>query len=858
MTNKRVFILNAVLGLLLLGSPTLSLLGQSISEKKASLQSSDSDLDQETERFLIQINRETLEIHQRIQQLYHEVLHLYQEQAPPEEYRLLLDQINTQKRYFNHLEQTWRELVTKGNRSEGYGLWHAPDTTLEQLIIDYGSQDYVYLIPPDVGSIKLSINSNLPIPRSSWSQMLELILNQNGVGVHTLNPYLRQLYLVKQNFSHLRLITNNRQDLEVLPPDARISFVLSPEPSEVRRTFAFLDKFINPNTTSLQFLGRDILIIGAAGEVQDLLRLNDFVVQNRGEKEYRLIPTFKLPPDEMAKILEATFDQKEDSASSPPPVAKGMSAGKAATPRSSAPPEMAGLKIIPLQNMAQALFIVGTREEVRKAEEIVRNVESQIGGARDKVVFWYTVRHSEAEELADVLYRVYSLMISTGTGMEMPPGDPDNVQNKVIVVDNNNNSDGSSLPPIPPPQKEPPLLLYQQEGFYQEGGYVVNPAPAQPRIFEPTVANNNRDNFIVDVKTGAIVMVVEADILPKMKDLLRKLDVPKKMVQIETLLFEKILNRENSVGLNLLKIGDAAMNKNVTGAFFNNLFPHHAKNAVAGNAGVTEFFMSRKGTDCGIPAFDLVYRFLLNQDDVQINSSPSLLTINQTPATIAINEDISINTGIFEVETAKGVTLKDAFTRAQYGITISIKPTIHLAQCDEDDSEFDYVTLETDVTFDTINPSRHADRPDVTRRHITNQVQVPDGETVILGGLRRKVSNDRREAIPFLGELPGLGKLFSINTMRDTNTEMFIFITPHIVKDPKEQLTCLRQELLCLRPGDVPYFLECVQEAHQYEKTRLMEGSMTLLFGRPRERYFINDPCPSSCADQGVGEYDGR
>ena len=63
---------------------------------------------------------------------------------------------------------------------------------------------------------------------------------------------------------------------------------------------------------------------------------------------------------------------------------------------------------------------------------------------------------------------------------------------------------------------------------------------------------------------------------------------------------------------------------------------------------------------------------------------------------------------------------------------------------------------------------------------------------------------------------------------------MFMFITPHIIKDPKEQLTCLRQEFLCLRPGDVPYFLECVQEALRYERTRLMEGSMTMLFGRPR------------------------
>jgi general secretion pathway protein D len=335
------------------------------------------------------------------------------------------------------------------------------------------------------------------------------------------------------------------------------------------------------------------------------------------------------------------------------------------------------------------------------------------------------------------------------------------------------------------------------------------------------------------------------------------------MVQIETLLFEKVLNRENSYGLNLLKIGDAACNINRTGLSFNNIFPSCDFDApsLLANAGVTEFFISRKKS-CNAPAFDLVYRFLLNQDDVQINSSPSLLTVNQTPATIAINEDISINTGVFEVETAKGVTLKDAFTRAQYGITISIKPTIHLNQSDDNDDDsrgegYDYVTLETDVTFDTIHGG-DPQQPNVTRRHISNQVQVPDGDTVILGGLRRKTSQDSREAVPFLGELPGIGKLFSINTMHDHSTEMFIFITPHIVKDPKEQLTCLRQELLCLRPGDIPYFLECVEEAFLFEKNRLMEGSMYILFGRPREKYYISDCCSPDNYGETYSEYDGR
>lgn len=814
----------------------LEVSAQSIAEKKANLKSSESDLDRESDQFLIKVNEDTAALHAQIQDLYSQVEQLHAEGAPSEKYKELLVQINQRKNELLTLENKWRQMAVSGNRNEGYGLWHAPETSIEQLVIDYGSQDYVYLVPADVSAIKVSVDSNLPIPRASWTEMLELILSENGVGMKQLNPYLRELYLIKDNNSNLKMITNKREDLEVYPSKARVSYVIAPEPSEVRRTYSFLQKFINPNTTTLQVLGRDILVTGQSGDILDLLKLYDFVATNRGEKDFRLIPVFKTPAKEMAQILEAMFDQTKQEAI--------VESGKGGNSAQGA--DITGLKIVVLENTAQALFVVGTKEEVRKAEEVVRNVERQIGGARDKVVHWYTVKHSDTEELADVLYRVYSLMMTTGTGMEQGEN-PQNVQTQVVV---DNNQPGGILPP-PPPQKEPPSTLYGEEGFYQEGGYVVNPRPIEPRAFTENKPNNGRENFIVDPKTGSIVMVVEADILPKIKDLLRKLDVPKKMVQIETLLFEKVLTRENNFGMNLFKIGEhVAKNVNLIGATFNNIVGSHGRSN-PGNAGVFDFLLSRKCCDSGIPAFDLAYRFLLAQDDVQINSNPSILTLNQVPATIAINEDISINTGVFEVETAKGVTLKDAFTRAQYGITISVKPTIHLRDENLEDGEYDYVTLETDITFDTIHPHGNSSRPDVTRRHIENQVQIPDGDSVVLGGLRRKTLHDNDTGWPFIKELPGLGKLFGINNMKDSSSEMFIIITPHIVKDPKEQLQCLRQELMCLRPGDVPYFLECVEEAHRFEKAKLMEGSMTMLFGRPRERYYVEDCCE-------VGEYDGR
>ena len=118
------------------------------------------------------------------------------------------------------------------------------------------------------------------------------------------------------------------------------------------------------------------------------------------------------------------------------------------------------------------------------------------------------------------------------------------------------------------------------------------------------------------------------------------------------------------------------------------------------------------------------------------------------------------------------------------------------------------------------------------RRNIKNEVRVADGETIILGGLRRKMAADNRDAIPFLGELPGVGKLFGTSTMHDSSSEMFIFITPRIVPEPSEQLAEARKATLLKRPGDIPEFLQEVEAAKRGDKRALFERSFELIFGR--------------------------
>lgn len=817
---------------LIFSSPS-ALIGQTITEKKASLSEVQGDLDKDSEKFLKDLNRELLEDQETLKGLYRKAWVLYQNHAPEKEYEELLGKIQEVKENIELLENNWRTMVSEGGNSDSYALWHQPETTLGQLVIDYGSEDYVYLIPKDIAQIPLSIGSNLPIPRASWNTMLEQILTQNGVGIRQLNPFLRELYPLKNDKSAVKLITNKRADLAALSPNVRIAFVLSPEPSEVRRTYFFLDNFANRDNSIVQLVGRDILLIGEVQEIQDLLKLSDFVGQNRGDIIWRAVSLNRITPDEMTKILGAIFNPAAEP--------KGISAGKKGDAPQS-PPDANGLKVIKLAPPASGLFLVGTSEEVKKAENVIRDVESQIGGAREKTVFWYTAKYSDPDEIADILLRVYTLMIQTGTGLNKEGGRGlvDKVNQLVeqqnerpgdtVVVENNANLGE----------------LFPADNYF-EGGFPINPAPVVPASSSERKAPSNRANFIVDQKTSSIVMVVEADILPSIKDLIKRLDVPKKMVQIEVLLFEKRITNVNEFGLNLLRVGSCASNTHKTCALFDDPLKHSV-------AGIFDFIISRT-KDSGIPAFDMIYRFLLSQEGVTINSNPSVVTVNQTPAFIAIQEEQSIDTGTFQLEEANVVALK-AFRRAQYGTTIKITPTVHL-RADGDQEPFDSITLESDITFDTIR-SNNNDRPVVVRRNIKNEARVADGETIILGGLRRKDQEDFKDSIPFLGEIPGVGKLFSMSRINDTSTEMFIFITPKIVFDPSCDLEWIRQEELSRRPGDLPEFMHCLVQAEKDEQERIFEHSMTILFGR-RDNclntpgWHNDDTCQFP-----QGEYDGR
>ncbi|MDJ0651917.1 MAG: hypothetical protein QNJ27_02780 [Simkaniaceae bacterium] len=762
--------------------------GQTIEEKRDALVLQKEE--KELRTYLNNINAELKKLRLSMEEKYQLVNAYHKAEATEEEYQLLLTEVNQIRTKMAEIEKEWHDLAVNESKKddEGYALWDQEETTFTQLIMEYGSHDYLYIIPPEILSMKLHMYSGIPIPRESWSELLEIIFSHSGIGVKQLNAYTRKLYILKQDLVAVDQILTNPLDLTRIPPKTRIAYVFSPPPERIKGVLQFFERFRDAKMTFVYQVGYKITMISSKEEIEKLLALYEAVWEKENKKLTRVLPLTHLNPHEMEKILHAYFGNLTKK----PRI--GLTKG-----------EGDELVILPLASEG-SLVLIGPKDLVEKAEALVRETEGQIEDPMATTVFWYNCRHSDPIDLAEVLEKVYTALIYSGIESQQPT------------------LEMYPIPPTRPNHPPPESQVARPHPSPPPQSSSAHPRAPIAATIETQKEKSYRTNFIPYPKTGTIMMVVRRDTLDKLKELIRNLDVPKKMVQIEVLLFEKRMKNDNNFGLNLLRLGSTATDSHKTGFGYETGLGTPRK-------GIVDFLIYRKKSSGFWPAFDIAYNFLMAQEDVRINAAPVVTTLNQTPAQIALVEEISIDNGAVPIKATDGTyTSQQTYSRAHYGTTIVITPTIHDPEHPEDDKHF--VTLETNVTFDTIKKRVQNDRPPVSKRHIENHVRVVDGETVILGGLREKTAEDSSSKLPFLGELPGIGKFFGDSRMTDEKTEMFFFITPHIIFDAKGEMDKLRQKQLTKRPGDLPEFLERVEEAKKRDKKRLFDNSLKLLFGK--------------------------
>jgi type IV pilus assembly protein PilQ len=154
----------------------------------------------------------------------------------------------------------------------------------------------------------------------------------------------------------------------------------------------------------------------------------------------------------------------------------------------------------------------------------------------------------------------------------------------------------------------------------------------------------------------------------------------------------------------------------------------------------------------------------------EIISSPRLITANQREATIEQGVEIP-----YQESSSSGATTTQ-FKKA----VLSLKVT---PQITPDNRVILDLTVSKDSVGQLVASATGGFVPSIDTREIVTQVLVNDGQTVVLGGILETERRDAENKVPYLGDIPVLGRLFKQTTTTDNKDELLIFVTPRILRE---------------------------------------------------------------------------
>jgi general secretion pathway protein D len=175
---------------------------------------------------------------------------------------------------------------------------------------------------------------------------------------------------------------------------------------------------------------------------------------------------------------------------------------------------------------------------------------------------------------------------------------------------------------------------------------------------------------------------------------------------------------------------------------------------------------------------DVTLRALATVGKLNVLSRPSILARNNEQAYIQIGESVPL------VSNTRIGTNNDIINTSEYrdtGIILQVTPHISAEGLVE-------MVIDGDTGISSLNRSAPLQITSnvfaypITNRLVNTSVIVPDGMTVVIGGLMRDEEADAISKIPILGDVPWAGTLFRRTIKTKQKTELIIFLTPHVVE----------------------------------------------------------------------------
>lgn len=268
-----------------------------------------------------------------------------------------------------------------------------------------------------------------------------------------------------------------------------------------------------------------------------------------------------------------------------------------------------------------------------------------------------------------------------------------------------------------------------------------------------------------DVRTNKVIVKDIPQNLDDMRRLLAQLDVPEKQVMIEARIVEASSTFTRNLGVNWgvhFRDGSASfLGINSLDTGFGGLTSAPPTSGTGTNAGGTMGISF--GTLSSNIQLDMRLNAAASAGMVKIVSTPKVATLNNKTAKITQGQQIPYTSSTSDKVETKFI---------EAALSLEVTPHINANGT---------ISMKIDAKNDSPGQATGSGAPPINKKQATTEMLLRDGETTVIGGIFVDSDNSSDDGVPYLMDIPLLGKLFKTNNKTKTKTELLIFITPRIL-----------------------------------------------------------------------------
>lgn len=697
----------------------------------------------------------------------------------------------------------------------------APPTAVEEEAIDFNFSGEVelkaliknfakltnrnFLLPEGFKDSKVTVISPRKLTLDEGWRVFETILSQAG---YTIVPGKSINRIVTKKDSISLPIPTYRTD-RMTPGSTSESFVTRLFPlqhTNVEEMKNIIRPFVTKDGDLVSYGPTNLLIITeTSNNINHVLRILEELDTPSTEEVVEIIRVKNAGADELASQLTQIFSGGPGrSAAKAAPAAAAAAAGG-----SPASISTTDYKIIP-DMRTNSLIVVASKKVIEEIKKLLARLDvpaTEETASNTLSIFVHKLKHADATELSATLTGLVTGGQTGSTGGSLSRSTRSSSTTSATGLTNRSTrsgTGGSSLARSSQQQAAQQLSQLQRAGT---GGLAQQPGLA-PQSGQANNPLNFEDQIriVADVPTNSLLITSTRRDYDTIRKVIERLDVARPQVYVEAAIFEVTVTDSDLFGVGWAGGGDGPKDGNVflqqqtatpSGVGLLNSGGATTGGTGAGNAlsalqgpGMTAAAIGKlieiKGpkpsdgseapTLFTIPQYSAIIQAAKSNSEVNVLSTPSVLTSDNEEANIVVATNIPIPTG--QTIGTAGTTTQ-TINREDVGITLRITPQIN-----------DSSSLKLTIFVEVSNVSQGSFGVDTNNLGIVTDVRsaesvvvVRDRQPVIIGGLMQTNDNVTESKIPILGDIPILGFLFRSRANAVRKTNLLIVITPRVVRD---------------------------------------------------------------------------